>query len=202
MWSIQEGLLQQYRSMAVSLMGLISAGLLVTISHISGNWLNYESIMLKPPTDWLKQLSDLTILAMLAALLILGFSASSSFIKVTRKRGEFVTFYQNLLLAEDSSQLEKICVGNNIPYPVDPIILLRRFSNPQMESFAFERKIAAADFNSFCHRVNEIGGRNEDPLVRHNAARSFLSKILFRVFNVFFGLCSTYGMFVVAHLLS
>lgn len=200
MWALQEGLLQQYRAMAISLMGLISAGILVSVSFISGNWENYGELPVYFDKDFPKIVTDLVILMMLIALIYLGFSTSISFRRITLQRGQIVTFVQNLLLAEDSGQLETLCYSYKIPYPIDPIVFLRRQSNSKMEPLAFERELNSEGFNSFLARLLETGGRNSDPETQHNMARNFLSTALFRVFNVFFSLCAIYALFVIIHI--
>ena len=205
MWSIQESLLQQYRAMAVSLMGLISAGILVAVSFISSNWMNYDGLLAGKQSisasNFPKVATELVLFIMLVALIYLGFSASISFRKITKQRAEIITFFQNLILAEDSGNLEKLCDLHNLPYPVDPLILLRHRSNQKMVTLEFERFISKGNFRSFETSVNSTGSPNQDQKVRHSIARSFLATKLFKVFNIFFSLCALYTFFVLIHIL-
>jgi predicted exporter len=106
MWSIQESLLQQYRGLAITLMGLIAAGILVAMSRLSDGWDQLSGLLpaILAGEATLRALADLAIFAMMVTLLVLGIRAGIFFRKITGQRARFVTFYQNLLLAEENGQ--------------------------------------------------------------------------------------------------
>jgi len=199
MWSIQEGLLQQYRGMAITLMGLISAGILVAISHISANWATLDGILADPEKYSLRAATDGVIYLMLVTLLVLGWRARRYFRNITRQRGQIVTFYQNLLLAEENGVLETIAGRHGIPYPVELLGVLRRISNPNFRPLTFEKHIAPENFVAFEYDIAQTDTANEDPNTRHDDARKFLSSALFNVFLCFFSLTGLYAALTIIH---
>lgn len=202
MWSIQESLLQQYRVMAITLMGLIAAGILVAMSRLSDAWVDLEGSITELWQDNLdlRNLADLTIFAMLLTLLLLGVRAGLFFHKITRERAGFVTFYQNLLLAEEAGQLEVIAARHGVQYPVELLGVLRRLSNRRFTPLSFERHIHTHKFDDFRNEILQIETANSRPEIRHNVARNFLSDSIFFVFYCFFFFCGIHALITLVHL--
>lgn len=202
MWSIQESLLQQYRGMAITLMGLIAAGILVAMSRLSDAWNTLDGripFLLKGSAD-LRVIADLAIFAMMLTLLLLGIRAARYFKRITRQRAMYVTFYQNLLLAEENGKLQLIAARHGIPYPIDLLGALRRMSNDRFTPLTFERHLDTAKFISFQHEIMQSDGANSRQEVRHNLARKFLSDSIYSVFNWFFFFCVIHALITLLHL--
>lgn len=202
MWSIQESLLQQYRGMAITLMGLIAAGILVAMSRLADAWDNLGGAvpaLMKGQPD-LRVFADLAIFAMMLTLLLLGVRAGIYFKRITRQRARFVTFYQNLLLAEESGQLQTIATRHGIPYPVDLLGALRRISNTGFTPLSFEKHIDSAGFAAFENEILQTGAANARPEIRHSMARKFLSDSIYSVFNWFFFFCGIHALITILHL--
>jgi hypothetical protein len=185
MWTIQESLLQQYRSMAITLLGLLSAGILVIIANFIDNWDKIGGIFYgdKPKLSII-----VTILAIIlyVILLVLGITGTMKFKSITTQRAIFVTFYQNLTIAFEANTLRAIAERHSIPYP-PPILHLQRLiiERKGIEPLRYEMDLRK-NAEGFIAEILEKGGRNEDWRIRHYTVRNFLSGFIYSVFTAFF----------------
>lgn len=186
MWAIQENLLQQYRIIAVTLMGLISAGILVAVSQVRETLDKFENLFDRFPAFDRFDFSSVIVLTLLITLLILGTITSWKMRNLTNKRGRIVTFYQNLLIAEECEILQVIAERHEIAYPVELLRLHRKFVNIKSMPLSFEPGTKNENVSRFINEIMQIGGHNEFDKERHDSAREFLKNHIYFVFNIFF----------------
>ena len=109
-----------------------------------------------------------------------------------------VTFFQNLIIAEESGALPDIAQRHGVPYPLPTLSLHRRLS-PGFRPMSFETA-SLQGFDSFRQEVLQVGSANANEQTRHNLARGFLSRILYTVFRVFFVLTALYAALVIGNI--
>jgi hypothetical protein len=203
MWTIQEGLLQQYRAMAITLLGLISAGILVAISQLADSWNAMDGALPKlfAGGGQFVMWAELVIYAMFLTLLGLGIFTSRRFRKLAEERGRYVTFFQNLLVAEEAGKLAGICDRSGLDYPLRIMHVFRNISAaPGYRPMSFETPLPAQVITAFRNEIMQLGGANENPDIRHHATRKFLSYWIYFVFDVFFGFAGLFAGLAIFHL--
>lgn len=204
MWKIQEDLLQQYRGKAITMLGLIAAALMVLISLLISSWDEVEGVFLQLFCQGNLEMIDAFIfitLVIYAVLLFLGWQGNRKFKGICLARQKYVTFFQNLLIAEESGKLKDICSALAIPYPVKQNTILRHLESIK-PPLSFERRIDRQNLARFIDTILQSGEKNQDDRVRHGATRNFLKSWIFSVYNFFFFLSTVQFFIVVLHALS
>ncbi len=210
MWNIQESLLQQYRGMAITLLGLISAGQLVAISHLSNQWdamscAGEQFFTGAPP---IRFLADLSIWVMLCVLLGFGIWASVHFKRTTNRRASYVTFFQNALIAEENDALRDIVETHGLRYPVRLLTIFRRLSNTNFSRMSFEPDLDPAAVQALLDEIMQKGaGRIPTeydypvPRERHDLTRRFLKSAIYSVFIFFFCVAGFFALMSLLNML-
>ncbi|MCC5991586.1 MAG: hypothetical protein JJT99_03585 [Rhodobacteraceae bacterium] len=201
MWKIQEDLLQQYRGMAITMLGLIAAALMVLISLFVSSWTRVEGVILRLFSPGMPELSDAFILVtfiIYAVLLFLGWQGNVRFKGICATRAKHVTFFQNLHIAEEAGKLQDICAAANTPYPIMHITLLRHIDGLKTP-LSFEAPFKKKDMQKFHDIILQTGQKTEDDRIRHDRTRGFLKSWIFTVYNVFFSLATIQLLISVIH---
>ena len=176
-WQLQENLLQNYRVMAITLLGLISAGILVIITYFLQNRLEITYV------EDVYRL-DLVLLLLFMTLLVLGITGTNRFKKITRDRAFIVTFFQNLLLAEEAGKLSDILKKYNLPQDIKSLHLHRMITQ-KAKTLPFQYEYDG-DMEGFTRtmslRYSELG----QSFNRHHMTRKFLSDFIYEVFYAFY----------------
>ena len=178
-WQIQENLLQNYRVMAITLLGLISAGILVIITYFLQNRLQIT---------YLKDVNklDFVLLLLFLTLLILGITGTNRFKKITSDRASIVTFFQNLLLAEEAGKLSDILKRFNLPEDIKSLHLHRKITQ-KANALPFEYEYDGdSDIEGFTREISLRGSELGQTFNRHHMTRKFLSEFIYDVFYAFY----------------
>lgn len=179
-WNIQEGLLQQYRIMAITLLGLLAAGILVLVSFLLSEG---------AATSWAQDryFETLILLIMFFTLWLLGIVGTHNFRLIILERSRMVTFFQNMLIADESGKLDDIIAKSGAPKKLPLMYVCRRIGSHRLRPAMLPLE-AGIDFNADLF-VNELYLENEvvnNWRLRHHKTRPFLSKFIFIVFYLFF----------------
>src|SRR5690625_1449457 len=171
MWHMQDSLLQQYRVMAITLLGLISAGVLVLISGLINEATGYGNTEI--PYVYLSIIKILYVI-----LLYLGIRGTLSFKKICKAREETVYFFANLQIMAESGVLSDRMreLGIEAPLPIFTILRERSVKLNQGKKSSSESTTIQ----------NLIDICEADSRIRKGKTRKFLSSFLFIVFHLFF----------------
>lgn len=182
LWNIQEGLLQQYRIMAITLLGLIAAGILVLISFLLGD---------DAASNWRTDEFGTTVilLLMFGTLWFLGIVGTHQFRRIILERSHIVTFFQNMLIAAESGKLDDIVARSGVPEKIPFMFIFRRIQSRGVHPIPLPLEACISfDVDLF---IREISLEKEfvgDWRLRHHKTRAFLSSFIFAVFYVFYAL--------------
>jgi hypothetical protein len=181
LWQIEEGLLQQYRSMAITLLGLIAAGLLVIIAYIMQTFSQFSYVH-----D--QFFGQAVVIFIYSTLLFLGIYGNWNFQNICEQRSAIVTFFQNLIIAEENDALDKILDKHKIEKKIPFISIRRRINSPESIPLPFEYQ-AGGNLSEFIIEMRQSRSLLGQSYLRHARARYFLSTFIYRVYSVFFFFC-------------
>ena len=178
-WQLKENLLQSYRIMAISLLGLISAGILVIITYFLQN---------RRGITWAQDdyKLDLVLLLLFLTLLVLGAAGTNRFKKITSDRASIVTFFQNLLLAEEAGKLSYILKKHHLPEDIKSLHLHRKITQKaNILPFEFDYD-GKSNMDGFTREMSLRGSELGQSFKRHHMTRKFLSEFIYDVFYAFY----------------
>lgn len=175
MWQIQENLLQQYRSMAITLFSLMLACILVFLSYFYDH---HGDISLFRDPHYINAMG----LMLIVSMHIMGIWGLISFKIICDQRARFVTFFQNLLLAAESGNLKKIIEKHKIE---NELCLMSIFRNIDRVSIPMPYE-SGNKYKDFISEILIFNSMRSAPKRRHYAARDFISKYFFRLFYILF----------------
>lgn len=204
LWKIQEDLLQNYRIIAITLMGLVSAGCLVLMSNLDTSWPKYSGILYKayttPGYRPLFVVSMSIKIFLLISLWWLGWKGTQYFKKITDNRALYVTVFQDLLVMYENGELDAVLAEHNIEeseHGPPLFMIVRAWTGPSGRHNILTGKEEEIDerLTSFIN-VMKKNARNPN---RHDLTRNYLKGAIYRVYNVFWFFLSLYIVIFLLH---
>jgi len=177
-WSIQENLLQQYRSMGLTHQSVVAAGALLVLSLFDGDWEHYRGYFVLLPSASLSVVVPLVLkTVLLVVFLYIGFRGTLAFSSVVKRREQCVSFSHDLLIMEENQKLKGYYKTGAIPL----FSIFLRFIGTPVHGRADE--VRPIDSEQSQNLAAALRSAVDASLPRRHFSRRFLNGQIFLVFH-------------------
>jgi len=176
MWQIQESLLQHYRTMAATTLGLVCTSILVFTSKYYSEF-DKNNFNFTNDKFFINGLG----LILLGSLHVLAVWGCYSFQQVCSHRAKVVTFFQNLLVAQENGTLNERLKAHGLPKNVAVVTLLRHMKSNNSTTGTMTRRDYAGFTKEFLDEARQLAHDR-----KRKSVRSFLQHYFFLMFYITF----------------